>query len=133
VEVVSDDEMGWRSRLIDGNRRRRLPSITSVRTVERALSTPGLDSPPLPPLCGLLSSFCPPQQLHFTGCLSVFDALCFRDSLGRCSSLSQADVVGWVVERGVEAVGRGGRQWDVVGGSGTWWDVVGCGGRKKDG
>jgi hypothetical protein len=31
--------------------------------------------------------------------------------------------VRWVVERGAEAVGRGGRQ----------WDVVGCGGRKKDG
>jgi hypothetical protein len=37
-------------------------------------------------------------------------------------------VVGWVVERGAEAVGRGGRQWDMVGGSGMLWDVVG--GRK---
>jgi hypothetical protein len=39
-------------------------------------------------------------------------------------------VVGWVVERGAEAVGRGGRQWDVVG---CGWEAVGCGGRKKDG
>jgi hypothetical protein len=31
--------------------------------------------------------------------------------------------VGWVVERGAEAVGCGGRL----------WDVVGCGGRKTDG
>jgi hypothetical protein len=114
--------MGWRSRLIDGNRRRRLPSITSVCTVECALSTPSLDSPPLPPLCGLLLSFCPPRQLRFTGCSSAFDASCFCNSLGQCSSVSQANMVGWVIERGVEAVGHGGRQWDVVGCGRMWWE-----------
>jgi hypothetical protein len=38
-------------------------------------------------------------------------------------------MVGWVIERGVEAVGRGGRQWDMVecgweavGHGGMWWE-----------
>jgi hypothetical protein len=30
--------------------------------------------------------------------------------------------VGWVVEQGAEAVGCGGRQWDVVGCGGMWWE-----------